>query len=257
MAMLAGEWRATRATARTTAHAAAHVRAPARARPAAGGMLGFTVLVLAGLGLAVLLLVVYALWPRWPDAPAADAPALPITIADVLFSVPPLAIRAAIQRRAGAQERIDLVYLWPSLAPPEPETPDVRRAQDIAGADRVFVTIAVAESLPPLERLKTIYPRYAATAPSAGPQGLALVAFRDGTPYQGEDLAFDPETPERFLARCSRSINPLTPGTCLHARRIGEADLTVRFPRDWLEKWRDVESGLDRLIAQLKPAGGS
>ena len=69
--------------------------------------------------------------------------------------------------------------------------------------------------------------------------------------------SFDPTTPERFLARCARTINPLTPGTCLHTRRIGEADLTVRFPREWLANWRDVEGGLDSLIAQLKPAGGS
>lgn len=88
-----------------------------------------------------------------------------------------------------------------------------------------------------------------------GPAGLALVAFRDGTPYQGEDLAFDPAAPEKFLARCSRSANPLTPATCLAERRIGNAELTVRFVRDWLDNWRDVEAGLDRLIGQLREPG--
>jgi hypothetical protein len=228
-------------------------------RPAAGNRLTFTLLMLVALGLTTLLLVVYALWPRWPDAPAAaDAPALPITVAGVLFNVPPQALRVAIQRRAGAQERIDLVYLWPTLVPPPPEAPDVRQqVRDIAGNDRVFVSVAAAESLPPVERLKTIYPHYTATEPTPGPQGLALFAFRDGTPYQGEDLVFDPATPEKFLARCARTINPLTPGTCLHTRRIGAADLTVRFPREWLANWRDVEGRLDRLVAQLKPATGS
>ena len=111
--------------------------------------------------------------------------------------------------------------------------------------------------LPPVERLKNIYPRYTAPDPSPAPAGLSVFGFRDGTPYQGEDLAFDPAAPERFLARCARTINRLTPGTCLYERRIGEADVTVRFPRDWLEGWRDVAAGLDRLIGQLRPAGGS
>jgi hypothetical protein len=90
-----------------------------------------------------------------------------------------------------------------------------------------------------------------------GPQGLALYAFRDGTPYQGEDLAFDAAVPEKFIVRCSRSLNPLMPGMCLDERRIGNADITVRFPRDWLTHWRDVETGIEKLIAGLQAPSGS
>jgi hypothetical protein len=224
-------------------------RAPARR--AVEGLLFFTLLVLISLGVTALGFVVYALWPRWPDTPvAADAPALPIMVAGVLFSVPPQAMRVAVQRHTGAQERVDLVYLWPSLAPPGPEV-----APKLGARDRVFVTIAAATSLPPLERLKSIYPRYVAAEPTPAPTGLSLFAFRDGTPYQGEDLAFDATAPEKFLARCARSINPLTPGTCLLERRIGDADIAVRFPRDWLTGWKDVEASLDRLIGNLRAGG--
>jgi hypothetical protein len=218
------------------------------------GLLYFTVVVLVSLGVTTLGFVGYAMWPSWPNADlAVDAPALPITVAGTLFNVPPQAVRAAVQRRAGAQERVDLVYLWPSLVPPEPNGP----APDLAARDRVFVTLAAATSLPPIERLKTIYPRYTATEPIPGPPGLAIFAFRDGSPYQGEDVMFDAEAPEKFLARCARTVNPLTPGTCLAERRIGEADVIARFPRDWLANWRDVEAGLERLIGQLRPAGAS
>ena len=225
-------------------------------RPAAGRRAVMALPLLALFGLAVLALgyVIYALWPRWPDAPvAADAPALPVVVAGVPFNVPPQAIRAAVQRRAGTQERLDLVYLWPSLTPPGPDT----QTAGLAERDRVFVTITAAASLPPVERLKNIYPRYIAPDPSPAPDGLSVFAFRDGTPYGGEDLAFDPAAPERFLARCARTTHPLTPATCLYERRVGEADVTVRFPREWLESWRDVAAGLDRLIGQLRPAGGS
>jgi len=207
-------------------------------------------LALLAAGAAALAFVVYALWPRWPDPPVAtDAPALPIVVAGMPFNVPPQAIRVAIQRRAGMQERIDLVFLWPSLVPPDPVA-----AASIGERDRVFVTIAAADALPPLDRLKTIYPRYTASE-SIPADGLTLLAFRDGTPYQGEDLAFDAEAPERFLARCARTTNPLTPATCLAERRIGEADVTLRFPRDWLNHWRDVESGFEALIGGLRPQG--
>jgi hypothetical protein len=220
-------------------------------RATAQGLLFFALLVMISLAVTALGFVGYAVWPSWPDAEAAaDAPALPITVAGALFNVPPQAIRMAAQRRSGAQERVDLVYLWPSLAPPDANG----RAPTLAERDRLFVTIAAATSLSPVERLKGIYPRYTATEPAPGPAGLAVFAFRDGSPYQGEDVVFDAEAPEKFLARCARTVNLLTPGTCMAERRIGNADITARFPRDWLQSWREVEAGLDKLIGQLRPA---
>ena len=120
--------------------------------------------------------------------------------------------------------------------------------------DRVFVTIAIArDSLPPGERVKTIYPRYAEPEPAAGVDGLAVLAFRQGTPYHGEDLIYDGTAPETFLVRCTRNGAGHTPGMCLYVRRIGEADVTVRFRRDWLEDWRTVAANINRLIASLRP----
>src|SRR5262249_8743741 len=195
-------------------------------RRAAGGLMMLPLFTLLAAGLLALAYVIYALWPSWPEEPAAaDAPALPIVVGGVLFNVPPQVMRVAVQRHPGTQERVDLVYLWPSLAPPGPAAPN------LGERDRVFVTLAAATSLPPIERLKNIYPRYIASAPAPGPQGLAIFVFREGTPYAGEDLVFDAQTPEKFLARCSRTVNALAPGTCLAERRIGEADITLRFPR--------------------------
>lgn len=197
--------------------------------------------------------VAYVLWPRWPGPPVApDAPSLPIVVGGTVFNVPPAAIRRSSQRRPGAQERIDLVLLWPSLAPPA-----VAAAPHGAGSgapiplERIFVTVAQSEGAPPLERMKTIYARYLGQDPLPAPSGLAMLAFRQGTPYQGEDLLYAPETPARFLLRCTKTVGP-TPGICLHERRIGGADVTVRFPRDWLNDWRGVASGIDSLFVKLR-----
>jgi hypothetical protein len=230
-------------------------------RPAAGGgasrLLAIPVVLILALAAVTLLYVIYVLWPRWPEPPVSpDAPSLPITVGGVTFSVPPAAIRVAVQRRAGAQERIDLAYLWPSLTPPDPATKAGQTAPATPG-DRLFVTIAASDGiLPPAERLKAIYPRYVEPAASAGPDGLGQVKFRDGSPYQGEDLLFDPAAPEQFLLRCTRKGKGPMPGSCLHERRIGTADVTVRFPRDWLSDWRSVQAGVERLMTQLRPQGG-
>jgi hypothetical protein len=143
--------------------------------------------------------------------------------------------------------------VWPSLAPPDltikplpTDKPEV--------TDRLFVTIATSDStLAPAERLKAIYPRYADAAPIVGADGLSLQGFREGSPYQGEDLILEPAAPERFLLRCTRQVAS-TPAMCLHERRIGGADVTVRFPRAWLDDWRSVADGIDRLIAGFRPA---
>jgi len=195
----------------------------------------------------------YVLWPRWPGPPVArDAPPLPITVAGVAFNVPPAALRVPVQRRPGAHERVDLSYLWPSLEPPDPAVAAPPAATRTF--ERLFVTIAAAgDAMPPAERVKTIYPRYAVPEPVAGPSGLAVLAFRAGTPYQGEDLVYDAVEPDRFLVRCSRNGAGPTPGTCRYERRIEAADLVVRFPRDWLNDWRLVAGGIERLIKSLRP----
>ena len=214
-------------------------------------------LVLAAVGLIAAALtgapIAWMLWPA-PAAVAPDAPSIPVTIGGVPFNVPPAAIRFRVQRRPGAQARVDLAFLWPSLRPPDASvTPRPTDKPDVT--DRLFVTVAAADgTLPPLERLKTIYPRYLDAAPTIAADGLSRQSFRAGTPYAGEDLMLDPEKTEQFLLRCTRVAGP-TPAMCLHERRIGGAEITVRFPRAWLSDWRTVEAGIERLIGSLKASG--
>ncbi len=201
--------------------------------------------------------VVSVLRPRWPaDVAEVNAPALPITISGVLFKVPPAALRVPLQRHSGNHERIDLAFVWPSLAPPGPaaKRPPSEEPQPF---DRLFVTIAGADgTLDAAHRFKEIYPRYLGDGPYKGPDGLAVALFREGTPYQGEDLFFAATNPEEFIVRCTRPAGGPTPGICLYERRLGAADVTVRFPRDWLTEWRELAAGIDRLVGQLHGGGG-
>jgi hypothetical protein len=204
------------------------------------------------------------LWPSWPSVPVAlDAPPIPITVAGALFEIPPAAIREAVQRHPGQHERIDLAFSWPALtaaakarlrdnAPVTAENALAAASQ--AENDRLFVTIAsLAGSLPPLERLRTIYPRYVAAQAATGPDGLAILPFRGGTPYEAEDLVYAANNPEQFFARCTRQVGAIA-GTCISERALDGAQISVRFPRDWLNDWRNVAAGFNRLVVQLHPA---
>jgi hypothetical protein len=200
--------------------------------------------------------VAFVLWPRWPGATATgDAPTLPITVAGELFNVPPAAIRMPVQRHAGQHERLDLAFLWPSLAAPDPAAKPALTDEPNA-LDRLFVAIAAAEgTLPPVERINGIFRRYLSDEHFESPDGLVIIGFRDGTPYQGEDLYLDAQAPERFMTRCTRPGAAGTPGMCLFERRVGAASVVVRFPRDWLTDWRGLARSIDRLMASLRPAG--
>jgi hypothetical protein len=223
-------------------------------RRASGGLLAVPIVAIVIMCVAALLCVTYVLRPRPDFAPVAiDAPPLPIVVAGTLFRVPPRAIRVTTQRRPGTQERLDLAFFWPALTPAaEPSKEDLA-----AAAGRIFLTVeADYGGLTPVQRLKTIYPRYAAPTTSSGPDGLTVLAFLDETPYQGEDLLFDPSAPERFMVRCTRDKG-LAPGSCLYERSVSNASITVRFPRTLIAQWRTFLGGSDRLLAQLQGTGGS
>jgi hypothetical protein len=198
--------------------------------------------------------VTYILWPRWPSADLrVDAPSLPIMINGTNFNIPPAAIRNKVQRRPGAQERVDLAFLWPSLMPPDSAVKPAPSTSPEA-VDRIFVTItAHGNTLAPIERFNTIYPRYLETQMTTTPDGLTLRPFQDATPYQGEDIIYSDRNPGRFMVRCTRDgAKGAVIGMCLFERRIDQADITIRFPRAWLSDWQTVSDNLEKLIRSLR-----
>jgi len=211
------------------------------------------ILLVGGLATAALAFVAYLLWPTWEVDAAAGPARLPVSVGSTLFNVPSGSIRMKIQHHTGPQERIDLFFAYPSLEPPE--APKRVSASDVDDAmqpiDRIFLSIADHHhSLAPETRARTIFPRYLDQTTTVGEDGLTMRAFRESSPYSGEDL-FSAAAPN-FVARCSREA--ATPGMCLSERRVEGADLTFRFPRSWLAQWHDVAEAMDRLTQQLHSA---
>lgn len=204
-------------------------------------------MVIAGAALAV---IVHLLRPTW-HAETVDGPGLtPLSIGGTLFNVPTTAFRIKVQKHSGPQERVDLSFDYPSLQPPEkPKHVTLETAEQARQPDRIFLSIAAHnDALSPEQRLRTIYPRYLAPGqPSTSADGLSRHGFRAGTPYADEDLFIGSDP--ALSARCTR--DGLTPGSCLSERRVGGADLTFRFQRQWLTDWREVATAMDRLTSRL------
>ncbi|MEA2864890.1 MAG: hypothetical protein QOC84_2846 [Bradyrhizobium sp.] len=218
---------------------------------------GHMIPIMAGCAVAAgaIALVAYLLWPTWGPDPSSGPARLPVSIGGTLFNVPTTAVRVKIQRHSGPQERVDLSFVFPSLEPPG--APRHVSADMVDGAvqpiDRIFVSIAAHhDAMAPDTRIRTIYPRYLEPSSTPGPDGLTTRAFRDGTPYGKEDLMMA-SAPD-LRARCTRDA--ATPGMCLSERRVDGADLTFRFPRSWLARWREVANAMDRLTVQLHGPGG-
>jgi hypothetical protein len=214
--------------------------------------------VAIGIAVAAVALVGYLLWPTWTPPRAGDPGdpgELPVSVGATLFNVPTYALRRNVQKHSGRQEQIDLDFAYPSLGPPGASLRAGPAAGDSAvpAIDVLFLSIAVGdETVSPDDRLRDIYPRYLDDAAPSRPDELTVTPFRDGTPYAGEDLALA-GTPA-LVARCTHDA--ATPGMCMSERRIGGADLTFRFPRQWLAHWQDVADAMERLIARLhRPPG--
>ena len=208
------------------------------------------IVIAAALAASAIALVAYLLWPTWGTDPARGPERIPVSVGGTLFNVPSAAIRRKIQRHSGPQERVDLAFSFPSLEPPEAQkhvSADTVEEQP-QPIDRIFVSIAAhRDSLAPDMRVRTIYPRYLEQASTQVDDGLTMRAFKEGTPYGGEDM-FTASSPA-LSARCTRDA--ATAGMCLSERRIEGADLTFRFPRAWLEQWRDVAAAMERLTVQM------
>jgi hypothetical protein len=204
----------------------------------------------AALAVAAIALVAYLLWPTWTPEDAGAPARLPVSVGGTLFNVPTAAVRMKIQRHSGAQERVDLSFDFPSLEPPgaAKHLSGDAAEEPLQPIDRIFLSItAHHDTMAPEMRVRTIYPRYLEEQSGPGPDGLTIRAFRDGTPYGHEDLLF--ANMPNLTARCSRDA--ATPGMCLSERRLAGADLTFRFPRSWLPRWREVAGAMDRLATQL------
>lgn len=118
------------------------------------------------------------------------------------------------------------------------------------GEERLFVTATPAEgTAEATSRLGPHHARFLSAVARSHPSGLLQRRYRDGTPFEGEELYVSPPDGALFAARCAPTKSDAEDGAaCLAELRLGGLDLRVRFPQSRLESWEAILATLRRTL---------
>ena len=125
------------------------------------------------------------------------------------------------------------------------------RAQDL-----IFITVTQRElHLEMNDRLQPIYSKLLSTFTADGPAGLVIKPFRQGTGYDGEELAISTAANRPWVARCQKAGNVQYPN-CMRDFFIGSGlTLRFRFARVLLPQWQAVEALVQNTMANIVVTG--
>jgi hypothetical protein len=88
-----------------------------------------------------------------------------------------------------------------------------------------------------------------------GPFGLRQYAFRDDSGYRNEDLFVGESDTGLLVMRCVRLGPDVTSPNCMRDMPVARGvSLFYRFKRAHLAKWREIDKGIDKLIASFEKA---
>ena len=106
------------------------------------------------------------------------------------------------------------------------------------------------------DRLQRVYMGYIVNPRGAeGPFGLKQYTFRGDSGYHNEDLFVGQTDTGLLVMRCVRLGPDVTSPNCMRDMPVARGvSLFYRFKRAHLAKWREIDEGLDKLIASFKKA---
>ncbi len=214
-------------------------------------------------GLLSLLFLAYYLSPSLseimgtaPDPSDENRP-IELTIGDRTFMIPANYTRFAAARRGGNQERVSMYALLPKFQPYSPATADDFE-DNTARSSVIHFDLGVTTSkFSERERFEKIYLRLV-TDPEGtnGPHGFRKYQFNENSGYKDEDLfVWTSPKDELIVLRCFKSTEIIASPTCRRDLHYGgEVDLTYRFKRSHLSRWKDIDQGMLRLIQGFEAA---
>ncbi len=177
------------------------------------------------------------------------------------LSVPQNMIRFSDQRRSGPAKRIDMVIHWPSMEGYSPARAD---AFDDITPDAPILFVSIAPRMTEVDstgRLINLYSRFfddpsEPTTSGPAPDGLVGRTLRQGHGYDNEEIFFEAGSTDPFVARCARPDGSGLPLTCLREIHVGlNLSATYRFRRPLLDRWHQLEAGIQAMIHSMEEAG--
>jgi hypothetical protein len=127
------------------------------------------------------------------------------------------------------------------------------------GVDSPVVEMRIRQdnlNLSEADRLQRVYMGYVLNPRGKeGPFGLRQYAFRGDSGYHDEDLFVGESDTGLLLIRCVRLRPNVTSPNCMRDVPVARGvSLFYRFKRAHLSKWREIDEGVDKLIASFEKA---
>lgn len=188
------------------------------------------------------------------NAPTADASTVQVAVRGVKFQIPGNYLDSRTTRRGGDLDVLGLSALLP----------DMRgySASDAAlflsnAADSPVIHLVLrgdTNALGAADRLARIYMPYITDPNGTSDQfGLTRYTFRAGTGYERDDLYVGGSGANQLLLLCERPAQDLPSPNCLAIDRpvAPGVNLSYRFKRAQLSRWRDIAGGVDGLLVKF------
>lgn len=215
------------------------------------------------LGLALVILVLCGLvllYDLRPAAlfrnstPSADASLVNISVREVHFAVPGNYLESRATRRGGDLDVLTLSAVLPDLRGYSAADAGLFVSNSADSPVVHLILRGDTNGLSAADRLRRIYLPYVADPKGAPDQfGLTRYTFRDDTGYELNDLYAGNSGAGQLLLLCERPAQDLPSPNCLAIDRPVAAGVTLsyRFKRAQLSNWRQIDTGVDRLVASF------
>lgn len=218
-------------------------------------------LIPAGMFLALLLLsgllLGWYLRPglKSPTAPTGQSNLVQVTMRGTHLVIPANYIESSTARAGGERDAIILVALFPSW---RGYSPAEARLFSGNAPDQPVIRLTMRGDPGNLDahtRLNRIYlPHIMAPKGTQGPFGLTQYDFAENSGYDGNDLFAGEGAGGLALLLCERASADFASPNCLAVDRPLARNLSFsyRFKRAYLARWREMDIGVDQLIARFR-----
>ncbi len=119
----------------------------------------------------------------------------------------------------------------------------------------VFITVSLKDDgVDPADRPMQLYARFLQAETVAGPAGLVMRRFEQGSPYDLEQLYVAPPDGRDFFARCPKaeSDGAAPEELCLSVFRVDGLDVELRFAPALLENWEALNEGARAFLGRIR-----
>lgn len=175
-------------------------------------------------------------------------------LGETRLSIPSEYFRFEYARMGGSLSEIDLAADAKTFRPARLQTRFRKSAADPL-AQNLFLTLTPADGrVSPAERATRLYARFLQPDSWNHPGGLIMRRFKDGSPYQHEDLYIAPPEGRRFAARCPqpRKKPDGLLNICMVVIRIDGIDVRLRFAASLLSDWERLYQGARGLLHSFR-----